>query len=350
MNKPLIIRDLVAKVPIVLGGMGVGVTGSKLAAAVAKQGGIGVLSGVNIGYKESDFNTNWLEANLRVLKKEIIEAKNNSLDGVIGVNFMVAMNSYAEHVKVAIDAGVDIIISGAGLPLDLPKLVEGTKTKIAPIVSSGKAAKVITKKWVKTYGKIPDAIVLEGIKAGGHLGFKKDDIDKDDFNIVNTLKDIQKVLKPYEEEFDYHIPIIVGGGVYTKEDMDNLLKEGADAVQMSTRFVATYECDAADEFKQSYIEAEPEDVSIIISPVGMPGRAINNKFVQNLAKGIKPKIEKCNNCLSKCSPATTPYCISKALINSVKGNVENGLIFAGSNVSKVKKMMSVEEIFDELKD
>lgn len=342
------IGSLIAETPIVLGGMGIGVSGSKLAAAVANQGGIGVISGVNIGYNEPDFTTNHLQANIRALKKEIRKAKQNSLRGIIGVNFMVAMNKYKEHVKAAVEEGIDIIISGAGLPIELPELVKNTKTKIAPIISSAKAANLITKLWDKKYNTIPDAIVLEGIEAGGHLGFKKKSIEDNNFNLKETLIEIIKTIKPFEEKYNRKVPIIVGGGIFTGADIAEYLEAGASAVQMSTRFVATEECDASKEFKEMYVNAKKEDVEIIISPVGMPGRAVSNEFLNKIKKGIKPKIEKCSNCLKSCNYNEAPYCISQALINSVKGNVKNGLVFAGSNVYKIDKIQTVKQIFKEL--
>lgn len=349
MNLPkLNIGNLVADTPIVLGGMGIGVSGSKLAAAVANEGGIGVISGVNIGYKEPDFKTNPFKANVRALKSEIRKAKEKSKRGIIGVNFMVAMNKYKEYVKVAIEEGIDIIVSGAGLPTELPEFVKGSKTKIAPIISSPKAARVITKLWDKNYNVIPDAIVLEGIKAGGHLGFKKKELDENTFNLKDTLEGVIKVLKPFEEKYNKKIPIIVGGGIFTGEEIADQLKSGASGVQMSTKFVATEECDASLAFKEMYLNAKEDDVEIIISPVGMPGRAINNPFINSIKNGDVPTIKKCSNCLKTCSIDKTPYCISQALINSVTGNVNEGLVFAGSNVYKIDKMQTVKQIFKEL--
>jgi nitronate monooxygenase len=342
------IGNLVIDKPIVLGGMGIGVSGSRLVAAFANEGGLGILSGVNIGYREPDFISNHFKANLRALKREIRKAKENSFNGIIGVNFMVAMNRYKEYVMAAVEEGIDIIVSGAGLPLDLPEFVKDTKTKIIPIISSAKAANLITKLWDKRYNVIPDALVIEGTEAGGHLGFKMEELDKKRFSLKETLRDVMNVLRPFEEKYNKKVPIILAGGIYSGADIAEHLQAGASAVQMSTRFVATEECDAAPSFKDMYVHAKKEDVEFIISPVGLPGRAIHNSFVEKIKNGIKPKMESCSNCLKTCKPGESAYCISQALINAVKGNVDEGLIFSGSNVYRINKIQTVKEIFQEI--
>lgn len=342
------IGDLSIKYPIVLGAMGVGVTRSKLASAVTNAGGLGVISGVNLGYTEPDFLDNMLEANLRGLRNEIRKAKSLAKGGAIGVNFMVAMNMYAEHVREAVKEGIDFIVSGAGLPTDLPGLVKGTKTKIAPIISSSKAAALITKVWDRNYEYAPDAIVLEGIKAGGHLGFKPKALERDQYDMVKTIQDIKVILAPYEEKYQKKIPLIVAGGIFDASDIETVLKAGGDGVQMATRFVATEECDAHQNFKDAYIKAEKSDVEIIISPVGLPGRAIHNDFLGKVAEGNRPAIKRCVNCLRTCDVRTTPYCISQALVNAVEGHTNDGLVFAGENVYKVDGMSTVPDIFASL--
>lgn len=345
----LIIGDLLVKYPLVLGAMGIGVTRANLAAAVTNAGGLGVLSGVNLGYLEADFLTNTLEANLRGLKKEIQKAKALSNNGPIGVNFMVAMNAYAEHVKTAVQEGIDFIVSGAGIPVDLPAFVKGSKTKIAPIVSSKKAAILISKLWDRNHAIAPDAIVLEGPKAGGHLGFDATELRNDEpFDFKEIITSIKQGLIPFEEKYNKKIPLIVAGGIFSKTDVSDMLTHGADAVQMSTRFVATNECDAHTIFKESYVKATEDDVRIIISPVGMPGRALYSPLIQELDDGIRPQIKQCVNCLKTCQPKTTPYCISSALIQAVTGNWEKGLFFAGKNVSLVTEITSVQRIFDDI--
>lgn len=345
--KPLVIGDIIAKVPIIQGGMGVGVSLSNLAGTVSKYGGIGVISAAHAGYLEKDFETNTLKANLRGLEKHIQKAKEISCNGIIGVNIMVAINNYIEHVKTAIEAGADLIISGAGLPMNLPEITQDSNVKIAPIVSSSKAAKVILNYWKRHYNRTADAVIIEGPMAGGHLGFKadklEDEIEGFDNNIINILKEV----KNFETEFDKKIPVIVAGGVYTHEDIVKYQNLGASGVQISTRFVATSECDAHINFKNAYINCKENDIKIIKSPVGMPGRSIRNKLIERLEKG-NIKVDKCYNCLIPCNPSITPYCITSALISAVKGDLDNGLIFCGSNAYKVNKITSVKELLIEL--
>ncbi|MGL5378627.1 NAD(P)H-dependent flavin oxidoreductase [Clostridium sp.] len=345
--KPLVIGDLIAKLPIIQGGMGIGVSLSNLAGAVAKAGGIGVISGAQTGFKEPDFNTNTLEANLRAIKKHIKIAKEKSNNGIIGINLMVAMNKYKEHVEAAIQGGVDLIISGAGLPTKLPKYTKGSNVKIAPIVSSVKATKVILGVWDRHNSVTADAVIIEGPKAGGHLGFAKESLNEEIENFDTNIKEIIEVVKTFEEKYNKSIPVIVAGGVFNGYDIAKYLKLGASGVQMGTRFVGTHECDADDKFKEAYVNCSNDDISIVKSPVGMPGRAIANKFVDSTKEG-NLKVSKCYDCLIPCNPASTPYCISEALMNAVKGNLDNGLIFCGSNACKVNKLVSVQDLMDEL--
>lgn len=346
--KPLIIGDLVAKLPIIQGGMGVGVSLSNLAGAVAKCGGIGIISGAQTGYREKDFEINAIEANLRAVRNHIKKAKEIAPKGIIGVNLMVAMNYYAEHVQAAIDGGADLIISGAGLPAKLPKLVEGYNIKIAPIVSSVKAVKVILSMWDRRNKRTADLVVIEGPKAGGHLGFHKENLDEASDNFDTTVVDIIKEVSIYEEKYNTKIPVVVAGGVFDGYDIAKYLKLGANGVQMATRFVATDECDADPKFKEAYVNCTSKDIAIVKSPVGMPGRAIVNEFVKRTEDTGVP-VSKCYNCLIPCNPATTLYCITDALINSVRGNLKHGLIFCGENASRINKIVPVSELIDELK-
>jgi nitronate monooxygenase len=344
------IGELVAELPIIQGGMGIGVSRSKLASAVANEGGVGVISGVQIGFMEDDFETNNKEANLRALRNEIRKARKLSPLGVIGLNLMVAMNNYKEMVKAAVEEGIDIIISGAGLPTELPNLIKGTKTKAAPIVSSAKAAMVITKLWDHKFSYIPDLVVVEGPEAGGHLGFSLEELKEENKpKLFDIVKEVIKVLKPYEEKYKKVIPVVAGGGIYSGEDIAKAINAGAAGVQMATRFVATEECDANINYKMAYINSSKHDLRIVKSPVGMPGRAITNSFLSRLEKGKIP-VAKCYNCLKTCDPTNTPYCISKALLEAVKGNVEDGLIFTGSNAYKLDKIVTVKELMKELKE
>ncbi len=350
MLKELRIGDMVAKLPIIQGGMGVGVSLSRLAGAVAKEGGVGVISTAQIGFEEKNFELDQAEANLAAIRRHIKRAKELACgNGMVGVNIMVALKHYRDHVKAAVAAGADVIISGAGLPMDLPALVsEKVHTKIAPIVSSKRAANLILKMWSRKYDRTADFIVVEGPKAGGHLGFSNEQLcDMEHIDYDAEIKDIIDCTKTYEEKYHKHIPVIVAGGVFDHGDIEHMIGLGADGVQIASRFVATEECDASDAYKKAYIDASSSDVKIIQSPVGMPGRAIRNEFIKGLEKAKKP-ISKCYNCLEKCNPAKVPYCITKALIAAVKGDLENGLIFCGANVGRIDRITTVHELMREL--
>ena len=325
-----------SKYPIIQGGMGVGVSMHNLAGNVSKEGGIGIISTADIGYKEIDFNKDPNKANLRAIGKEIRLAREIAgEDKILGVNIMVAMKAYEEIVTECVKQKIDLIISGAGIPKDLPKYVKNSNTKIAPIVSSLRCTKLIVKHWIDKYDYVPDMIVIEGPKAGGHL----EDITVE---VVNYIKEIEK-------QTNKKIPVVSAGGIWDKKDIEKFLRLGASGVQMATRFVATNECDASIEFKKAYINAKKEDIKIIKSPVGMPGRALNNSFIQSTEKE-KCKIEKCYNCIKTCNVANTPYCITNALINAVRGNIDDALVFCGSNVDKIKEIISVRSLMKELTD
>lgn len=246
------------------------------------------------------------------------------------------------------EEGIDLIISGAGLPITLPGLVEGSNTKIAPIVSSPKAAKVICKMWDKKHNRIPDLVVVEGPNAGGHLGFSIDELTSEkNIDLGELVQSVIEAVKPFEDKYGRKIPVICAGGIYSGEDIAKYIKLGAAGVQIATRFIATEECDAHIKYKQAFIDCKEEDIELVISPVGMPGRAIKNKFIEKIKKQNEP-ITKCYNCLKPCNPKNTPYCISKALINAVKGDIDNGLLFTGSNAYKIDKIVTVKELLDEL--
>lgn len=349
MIKPLKIGELIAKVPVIQGGMGVGISLSSLAGAVAKEGGIGVISTAQIGYREPDFDEDPLGANLRAIRTEIARAREYAKEGVLGVNIMVATRKYEEYVKAAVAAGIDLIISGAGLPMELPKIVGAAKTKLAPIVSSVKSAQVIMRYWWKKYSRLPDAVVIEGPLAGGHLGFHREQLDDiGSLHYDDEVKAIIEHVNTMAAEHETEIPVIVAGGVYTREDMEHYMEMGASGVQMATRFVTTYECDAADAYKQAYIDAKKEDIVIVNSPVGMPGRAILNPFMKKAKEGQIPH-GKCHLCLSTCKPAETPYCITEALVNAAKGNVDDALLFCGANAYRASKLEHVKDIIDEFR-
>ncbi len=345
--KELVIGDLVAKIPIVQGGMGVGVSLANLAAAVANEGGIGVISAAGIGmfYKKyEDFEEN----NIFGLREEIRRAKRLS-KGIIGVNIMVALTNFSELVNAAIEENIDIIFAGAGLALDLPKyLKNGAKTKLVPIVSSARAARLIANKWFSKYNYLPDAFVLEGPLAGGHLGFKKDQLDNSDYELEKLLFELKETQSIIEVQHNKKIPIIAGGGIYSGQDVFYFLERGADACQMGTRFVTTWECDADIAFKEAYIAAKKEDIVYIDSPVGLPGRAINNSFLKDVKEGLKHPFSCPYNCIITCEKEKAPYCITLALINAKNGKLKNGFAFAGANAYKTDRIISVKELFADL--
>ncbi len=345
---PLQIGDLSVPVPIIQGGMGVGVSLSRLASAVANAGGIGVMAGVQMGFNEPDFYANAQVANDRALRKHIRKAKELSPQGVIGINIMTAINHYKETVQAAVEEKIDLIISGAGLPTELPALVKGSKTKIAPIVSSGKAAALIAKMWDRRHQVAPDLVIVEGPEAGGHLGFSQDELRQDPpIKLEDLVKDVIAALKATEEKYQKKIPVIAAGGIFDGNDIARFLKMGAAGVQMGTCFVATEECDAHPLYKEAYLKASREDIDLVQSPVGMPGRAVINSFIDRTKKERVPSI-KCSNCLKPCNPAETPYCISDALMAAVQGKLEEGLIFTGSNAWRLQEIVSVKDLMGQL--
>ncbi len=348
MMKALKIGNLSVSVPVIQGGMGVGISLSGLAAAVANEGGVGVISSAGLGLLYKDFSRDYLEASIHGLKEEIRKTREKTL-GIIGVNVMVAMTNYADMIKTCISEKVDIIITGAGLPLDLPSfLKKDSTTKLVPIVSSARAAKVICEKWKTNYDYLPDAVIVEGPKAGGHLGFKEDQIADGNYSLEKLVPEIVDELKHFEGKYNQQIPLIAAGGIYTGGDINDIMKLGASGVQMGTRFVTTDECDASAGFKQAYINAEEKDIEIIKSPVGMPGRAIFSNFIQKVRDGKKQPKSCPFQCIKTCDISKSPYCIIVALINAVKGNFENGYAFAGSNAFRATKISSVKEVFQSL--
>ncbi len=347
--KPLKIGDLTAPIPVIQGGMGVGISLHKLAGAVAAEGGIGIISTAQIGFREEGFDDDPIGTNLRAIAMEIERAREIAKGGIIGVNIMVATRNYEEYVKAAVQAGVDLIISGAGLPMNLPLLAGESRTKIAPIVSSQKSAQVIFKYWLKKYDRLPDLVVIEGPKAGGHLGFSLEQLEQylaGELDYDEEIRRIVQYVKTQAEERGVEIPVVVAGGIYTREDAEHAMDLGADGVQMATRFVTTYECDAPDAYKQTYIDAAEEDITLVKSPVGMPGRAISNAFLKRTKEGQVPH-GKCHLCVSTCKPAETPYCITDALVNAARGQVEDALLFCGTNACRATKLERVHDILQE---
>lgn len=368
--KPLIIGDLRAEKPVIQGGMGVGISLHRLAGAVAKAGGIGLISAAQVGFREPDFVKNPEEANARAIHSEMKLAREIAPEGVIGFNIMVATKHYDRWVREAVKAGADIIVSGAGLPVSLPEYVAQAyeemggepkrRVKLAPIVSTAKSASVICKMWDRKYHMAPDLVVIEGPLAGGHLGFSLEQLSSygaDTEDVPDTYRreeydrEIQAILEVvggYGDKYGRHIPVAVAGGIYTHEDLVHQLELGADGVQVATRFVTTKECDAPEAYKQAYIQAKKEDIVITKSPVGMPGRAIYNPFMAQVSGGTRPPIPYCYRCLEHCDIKTIPYCITQALVNAAQGDVDHALLFCGSNAYRAERITTVDEVMDAL--
>ena len=345
--KGLSIGELFARVPIVQGGMGVGISLSGLASATANAGGIGIIAAAGIGLLEPDGFSDFVGANIRALRREIRRARERT-KGILGVNIMVALRNFPELVKTAIEEKIDIIFSGAGLPMNLPEFARGARTKLVPIVSSARAAALIAKRWLDKYGVLPDAFVVEGPKAGGHLGYKSEELGDPAFSLETTVPAVLETARSFEERKGRPIPVIAGGGIYTGADIARFIEMGVGGVQMATRFVATDECDAAPAFKEAFVAAKESDLAIIKSPVGMPGRAIRNAFIDEVEAGNKAPFSCPYHCIHTCDHQTAPYCISLALLNAQKGRLDHGFAFAGANVGRVDRIMPVQELVDEL--
>lgn len=337
------------KYPIIQGGMGVGVSLSSLAGSVAKNGAMGVISTANIGFKNKEFFSDPVKYNLIALKEEVEKAREIAKgNGLVAVNIMTVINDYTNLVKASIKNGVDAIISGAGLPLNLAELVKGSQVMIAPIISSARACEIIIRRWLKTSDRLPDFVVVEGKGAGGHLGFSKDTLNSEEFNLENILKETLNIVKKYEEKYNTKIPVFAGGSVFDGADIKKYMDLGAFGVQIGTRFIATHECDADINFKNTIINAKEEDLKIVESPVGMPGRVVYTDLFEKLDKEGRIPPKRCIDCIKTCNPATTKYCITQALIDAANGVRESGLFFSGENVGKINELISVDELIDEL--
>lgn len=351
MTADLMIKNKLFSFPLIQGGMGVGISLSSLAGNVMKQGCMGVLSAAQPGYRKPNFKSDTVKANCEAIlehaqmAREIAGGK-----GLLGINIMVASENYAEYVKTAVKAKVDAIISGAGLPLDLPKYCTDKSILLAPIVSSAKAASLICRAWDKRHQTVPDFIVIEGSEAGGHLGFKEQDLlDGNCQPLEVILAEVKEELHVFQEKYDRVIPVFVAGGIYNGSDIARFLKLGASGVQMGTRFIATHECDADIRFKQAVVEATIDDIAIVKSPTGFAGRGLMNDYMKSTRGRENVKIKGCLNCLKPCNPVSTPYCISDALMQAANGNVDHGLVFVGSNAYKINGIISVEQLINELK-
>jgi len=341
------IGSITADIPIVQGGMGVRVSLSSLVSAVANEGGIGTIASVGLGDMQVSADE-FEKVSREALINEIHKAKSKT-NGHIAVNVMAALSNADDLIKAAVNEGIKLIVVGAGLPLRLPRLVEDDSVNLLPIVSSGRAARLILTAWDKRYERTADGIILEGPLAGGHLGFSMEQLKQQDkYSLDILLPEVLEAVKAYEDKYGRKIPIIAAGGIYTGKDIARMLSKGASGVQMATRFVCTEECDVSREFKQAYLDAKEEDIVIINSPVGLPGRAIRNKFLKDLEIKGRIKIRCPYRCLSACKVAEARYCIALALLNAYFGDVDNGLIFAGENAYRINKIVTVKEIIDEL--
>jgi nitronate monooxygenase len=346
------IGDMEVRLPIIQGGMGVAISLAGLASAVANEGGIGIISAAAIGMNEPDYKKNSGEANKRALQKEIRKARSLT-NGIIGVNIMMALTDHESLIKVAVEEEVDIIVLGAGLPLRIPGMLaeaglSNRHTKLAVKVSSAKAAKLIFQFWANKYQLIPDAVVVEGPMAGGHLGFKKEELSGALVPLHKLIEETVSAVGVFERQFGKSVPVIAAGGIYTGKDIFEIMQAGAKGVKLGTRFVTTYECDGSQEFKEAYINCKKEDITIIDSPVGLPGRAVRNDFIRQIELG-NTKPFKCSwHCLSSCNFREAPYCIAQALFNAAQGKMSEGFAFSGSNGYLAKKIQHVSEVFTEL--
>lgn len=343
----LVIGDLKINPPIIQGGMGVRVSKFNLVSAVSNTGALGVLSSVGLG-NESESEIDYEKSSADALKEQIIKAKELT-NNPIGVNIMYALTNYDSMVKVCVKYGVEVIFTGAGLPLKLPGIVGESSIKLVPIVSSSRAAEIITNAWIKRYNRLPDAFVVEGPLAGGHVGFSYSEamgIEK--VLLEDRLKEVIELVRSYDKTRNKQIPVIAAGGIFTGADIARMFKLGASGVQMSTRFVCTNECDVAQEYKEAYLKCKIEDIAIILSPAGMPARVIKNKFVERIQAGEKMKFKCPYKCLKTCDPYSANYCIAQVLVNSSKGNFDEGFAMCGQNAYRVKQIVPVEELIEEL--
>ncbi len=345
----LVIGGLHINPPIIQGGMGVLVSSSRLAAAVSNEGALGVVAAVGAGEDADRKGLNYRDWSAQGLRKILRKARTLTRNP-IAVNVMCALSNYEDLVRVAEEENVAAIISGAGLPLKLPELVPSTETKLIPVVSSARAASIICRTWWKKYRRLPDALVVEGPSAGGHLGFSMREISGVPITLESVVSGVLDYVKTVEAEHDVRIPVIAAGGVFTGSDIARFLKLGASGVQMGTRFVCTDECDASPLYKQAYLDCAKEDIVIMESPVKLPLRVIRNAFVEKVLNGEKTPF-RCNyHCLRNCVPDSSPYCIANALKNASIGRLSEGFVTCGSNAHRIDRITSVKELIAELVD
>lgn len=356
--KPLKIGKYEIKYPIFQGGMGLGISWDKLAGNVSLEGGLGIISSVGTGYYE---NRKFIDKELnakpfgsenfystRGLRAVIENARKICGDLPLGVNIMYAANDYARVVKDACEAGINIIVSGAGLPTNLPEFTQNFKEiALVPIVSSAKALKIICKRWLQRYERLPDAVVLEGPLSGGHQGFTYEQCLDPEYSLFNLIPQVKAEIKEWGD-----FPLIAAGGIWDKNDIEKAISLGADGVQMGTRFIGTHECDADIGFKEVLLAAEEKDIELIKSPVGYPARGIRTNLINLVDKKMGPKIQCISNCVSPCQRGKEAkqvgYCIADRLFDAYSGKKESGLFFTGANGYKLKELISVKELMHKL--
>ena len=356
--KPLKIGKYTIKHPIVQGGMGLGISWDKLAGTVSREGGLGVVSSVGTGYyderkySDKDINERPLhESNFYSSKglKAIIDNARKISDGnPLAVNILYASNDYERIARDACAAGIDIIITGAGLPTNMPEFTEGyPDVALVPIVSSAKALKIICKRWTKRYNRLPDAVVVEGPLSGGHQGFTYEQCTQDEYQLENLIKPIKEEIKNWGD-----FPLIAAGGVWDKNDIERMMELGADGVQMGTRFIGTHECDAHDNFKEVILGAKKEDIKLLKSPVGYPARGVKTNLIDLVDKREGPKVKCISNCVAPCKRGVEAkevgYCIADRLSDAFLGRKETGLFFTGANGYKLNEIISVKELLSKL--
>jgi nitronate monooxygenase len=319
--------------------MGVRVSKANLASAVANEGCAGVIASVGLGGYEHAPGADFEEVNRVALRDEIRKARQRT-QGVLGVNAMVALSNYESLVRVCVEEKVDMIISGAGLPLQLPAYTAGTDIQLVPIVSSMRSLNIIYRKWMRDFNRCPDAVVVEGINAGGHLGYSLEQIEQKSPTLDQVLADVVQ----FTRQLPTPIPVIAAGGIFSGQDMAHYLSAGASGVQMATRFVCTDECDVDRRFKQAYLEAEATDITVIKSPVGLPGRVIRNAFVKKIDQGHRVPFRCKYHCLKTCDPSTAPYCIAEVLAKASEGKLDESFAFSGSNAWRCQEIVSVKRL------
>ncbi len=350
MIKPLTIGKHTVRYPLIQGGMGVRISGGSLAGHVAKAGGVGLVAAAGIALNSDHYTgTNYFQAELQAFQTELKKARAIAPDGIIGVNVMVALSDYEALVKAAVDAGAQMVVCGAGLPLSLPELTaHAPDVALVPIASSLRAAQLIARTWEKRYHRLPDAVVAEDPDtAGGHLGEKLENIGTGDYDQYGTIRAIKQF---FRDEYHTDIPVIAAGGIWDRADLEHALAEGADGVQMASRFVCTEECDADMAFKQAYLQCTKEDIGLLMSPAGLPGRAILTN-TPNIRQYDLDQHTVCRmGCLKKCTykESGERFCIVTALDRAQRGDVDTGLVFCGTNAWKADKITTVQAIFDEL--